>query len=118
MSSQTETTAPPAPALGLCAGGNDPEVRGFLIQHPDVCQALAAASPHTAEVFGAGTGVSLQILIDHDGEGDVVLSALVQTPDSVEEALEKRRQFNRRWWSDARKTVKGLNFDVDCAEER
>jgi len=93
---------------------NYSEVRALLVQHSEVCQALIAALPHVEDAFGEGTNVGLQVLVDHDGEGDVVLNALIQTPDSVDEALEKRRRFNRQWWSEARKSVRGLSFDVDC----
>lgn len=100
--------------LRRCGSWDYPEVRAFLIQHLDVCQALIAALPHVEDVFGKGTNVNMQMLVDHDGDGDVVLNALIQTPDSVNAAIEKRRQFNRQWWSSARKIVKHLNFDIDC----
>ena len=100
--------------LRRCGSWDYADVRAFLIQHLDACQALIAALPHIEGVFGKGTNVNLQVLVDHDGDGDVVLNALIQTPDSVDAAIEKRRTFNRRWWSSARKIVKHLNFDIDC----
>jgi len=100
--------------LRRCGSWDYAEVRAFLIQHLGVCYALIAAFPHIESVFGKGTNVNLQVLVDHDGDGDVVLNALIQTPDSIDAAIEKRRQFNRQWWSSARKIAKHLNFDIDC----
>ena len=100
--------------LRQCGSWDFSEVRAFLIQHLGVCQALIAALPHIEEVFGNGTNVNLQVLIDHDADGQVILNALIQTPDSVDAAIEKRRQFNKQWWSSARRLVKNLNFDIDC----
>lgn len=100
--------------LKRCGIWNYAEVQAFLVERLDVCVTLLDAFSPVNEIFGRGTNINLQVLVDHDGETDVVLNALIQTPETVDAAIEKRRQFNRQWWSNRRKIVHHLSFDIDC----
>lgn len=93
------------------------EVREFLAAHPSLSDLLLAAVRPVEAIFGAGTPITLQVLVDHEGDDDAVLKAYIQTQASIEEALEKRRRFQREWWAGVKSSAQSrLRFDVDCLE--
>ena len=95
----------------------DGEVREFLAAHPYLIDLLLAAVRPVGALFGVGTPVKLQVLVDHEGDDDAVLKAFIETREAIKGALEKRRCFQRDWWARVKSIARRrLRFDVDCLE--
>ena len=91
------------------------DVQKFLLNHPDLVETLLAAVPRIYEFFGYGTCISLQVLVDHDGEDDLSLFARIQTYLNVREALQMKKRLYREWWMKQPDVVRiPLTFDVEC----
>ena len=89
----------------------------FLAMYPFLLDPLLAAVQPVEALFGTGTPLRLQVLVDHEGDDDAVLKASIQTQAPVGEALEKRRRFRQDWWAGVKPTARRrLRFDVDCLE--
>lgn len=91
------------------------EVETFLTGHPEVVETLLAAVPEIEKIFGGGVPLTLQVLVDPDGEDDVSLFARIQTPEPVREAISLRKQFYREWWMKQAQALEApLNFEVEA----
>ena len=90
------------------------EVKTFLMAHPGVARTLLDAVPAIEKVFGRSVTLTLQVLVDQDGENDVSLFTRIQTPNPVREAISLRKQFYREWWMKQAQALKSpLNFEVE-----
>ncbi len=93
----------------------DEEVKTFLTGHPDVAKTLLAAVPAIEGIFGRGVALTLQVLVDRDGDNDVSLFARIQTHEPVREAISLRKQFYREWWMKQAQALESpLNFEVEA----
>lgn len=91
-------------------------VSAFLDRHPDIANILLDAVPAIEKVFGAGTGLTLQVLVDQDGENDTSLFARIRTSKPVREAIALKKQFYREWWMKQAQALEApLNFEVETA---
>lgn len=90
-------------------------VKEFLLTHPNLEKTLLDAVPEIEGIFGDGTSLSLQVLVDHDGDDDKSLFARIQTSLGVREALHRKKRLYREWWmKQPHVTQMPLTFDVEC----
>ena len=89
-------------------------VEVFLMQSPDIARTLLAAAPAIEEIFGPETGLTLQVLVDQDGENDVSLFARIRAAKPVRDAIALRKRFYREWWMKQTQALESaLNFEVE-----
>jgi len=91
------------------------DVVGFLQRHSSLLILLDAAIPHLQKAFGEQVGVTLEV--DDDPEtGHRQLAAMIQSPDSPEQALAQLHEFDHEWWLDQLSAAQGtLLFHVEYA---
>ncbi len=96
---------------------NVEEVRRFLRVYPDAADVLLEARPHIERIFGPDTHVVLEVTRDPESEspqGSEELFGNIQTSLSVEEALERLRQFDDEWFLSQLTRAGGrLNFSLE-----
>lgn len=89
-----------------------PAIRAFLGAHPDVLGLLAEAEGRIASVFPSRRPIALEVLHDHEDEGEEgELFAVVATELDPEEALARMAELRRSWLVDAVRRGQG-RFNV------
>jgi hypothetical protein len=91
------------------------QVRRFLEAEPYLVPLLFEAYDEIRRLFGQNTGLALELTYDPDGGPESgELFALVQTSESVEEALAKLQRLDTEWWLATSRQARGkMNIDVE-----
>ncbi len=94
---------------------NLPNVRSFLLSHPDVVELLCEARPHLQECFGPQVDVMLAVT-QEPPESDRML-AYIRTTLSAKEALAQLDCLDESWFlSRVRQVGAFFNFNLEFHE--
>ena len=76
---------------------DEAQALAILSRRPDVAGVLLEAPPHVSAIFGEGASIWLIVVSDPSSDS-LRLSARIDTPAPLHEALAQRGAFYRAWW--------------------
>jgi len=89
-------------------------VRGYLRDHPSLCDVLEEAREKIARFFGPDVDLILDLVTGFEADDDKRLFVFVQTDLAVNEALDRLDALYEQWWIDALSRVSPkLSIDVE-----
>ena len=85
------------------------EVTEYLSRYPNLIPLVLEVADHIPQYFGADAPLILEVFTDPESiPVHQELFAIVQTPVSAQDAVERLDRFDEEWWTDAPRPGPGV----------